>query len=136
MGYCRFGITTESLDDEGIAHFDLTCPDHHEGGVGAAHGGWTAAALEEILGRVVYLHQQTSVAKSISVEFLRPVPMHQNLAARSWVVGREGSHWRLEGELTLAPSGVVLARATGVSVLVDNKAHGERFQRWLQQQKN
>ena len=131
IGYCRFGITTGALDADGVARFDLACPPHHEGGAGTAHGGWTSAALEEILGRVVYLQGQVSVAKSLAIDFLKPVPMHKALVARSWVVSRGERHWQLAGDLVLASSGAVLPRATGVSVLVDGTGHYERFQQWL-----
>ena len=134
IGYCRFGVTTESLEADGSARFDLACPDHHEGGAGTAHGGWTAAAMEEILGRVVYLQGALSVAKSISIDFLKPVPMQRPLLGSSWVVRRDERKWYLAGELVLASSRAVLARATGISILVDGTAHRERFQRWLQEQ--
>ncbi len=131
---CRFGITSELLDADGIAHFAMRCPDEHEGSTGTAHGGWTSAVLEEVLGRIVYLHGLLSVAGSLSITFHHPVPMGLPLSGRSWVVERTARKWHLAGELLLPTSGAILASATGVSVLVDAEAHATRFDEWLRRQ--
>jgi acyl-coenzyme A thioesterase PaaI-like protein len=131
---CRLGITAERLDADGVAHYNLACPTEHEGGPGTAHGGWTAAALEEVLGRVVYLQGQMSVAKSLAVDFLKPLPIGMPLLGRSWVTKRDDRRWSLAGELTLASTGLTLARATGESVLVDVDAHYRRFDAWKRTQ--
>jgi acyl-coenzyme A thioesterase PaaI-like protein len=133
-GRCRLGITAERLAEDGMAHFDLACPPDQEGGPGTAHGGWTAAALEEVLGRIVYLHDVQSVAKNLAVEFLKPVPVGMPLKARSWVTAREGRIWTLAGDVALAGTGLSLARATGQSVLVNVQEHYARFDAWKREQ--
>lgn len=133
-GHCRLGLTTERLDEDGFARFDITCPPEHEGGPGVAHGGWTAGVLDEVLGHVPLLHGRMSVTGTLTVRFEKPVPIGRPLEARAWVASREERKWLLEGQLALASSGAVLARADGIFVLRDQASHFGNFERWLAEQ--
>ena len=133
-GECRLGLTTERLDEEGIARFGIVCPAGHEGGPGVAHGGWTAGVLDEVLGHVPLLHGQMSVTGTLTVRFVRPVPIERPLVARAWVDRRERRKWFLEGELVLSSSGAVLATASGIFVSRDPNTHFVDFDRWLAEQ--
>ena len=70
-----------------------------------------------MLGSVALLHKHLTVTKSLTVEFLKPVPINQPLLGRSWNDRIEGRHWYNLGEITLA--------ATGVSD--GDLVHGVRF---------
>jgi acyl-coenzyme A thioesterase PaaI-like protein len=133
-GRCRLGLTTERLDAEGVAHFELVCPAEHEGGPGMAHGGWTAAVLDEVCGHVPILHGQLTVTGTLTLTFVKPVPIERLLEARGWIVERGERKWRLAGELVLASSGALLAKADGIFVLRDRAGHFGAFQRWLAEQ--
>jgi acyl-coenzyme A thioesterase PaaI-like protein len=133
-GACRLGLTTERLDANGVAHFEITCPPEHEGGPGVAHGGWTAAMLDEALGHVVLLNNRMSVTGTLTIRFEKPVPIGRPLEARAWAERREARKWHLAGELVLASSGALLARADGVFVLRDGATHFGEFERWLAEQ--
>jgi acyl-coenzyme A thioesterase PaaI-like protein len=130
-GRCRLGLTAESLDADGVAHFDLSCPPDGEGGPGVAHGGWTAGVLDEVLGHVPILHDQLSVTHTLTVRFRRPVPVGKPLHARAWIDRIDGERWHIAGELTLASSGAVLATGHGVWVARRFDEHFERFRQWL-----
>ncbi len=132
-GSCRLGLTTERLDDEGIARFDIVCPKDNEGGPGIAHGGWTAGVLDEVLGHVPILNGQLSVTGTLTIRFEKPVPIERPLRASAWVERREARKWHIAGELVLASSGARLAAATGIFVLRD-RAHFARFDDWLAEQ--
>jgi len=134
VGRCRLGLTTERLDDGGVAHFDIVCPAEHEGGPGVAHGGWTAAVLDEVCGHVPILHGQMTVTGTLTLTFLKPVPIELPLEARGWIVERGERKWRLAGELVLSSSGALLARADGIFVLRDRATHFGAFERWLAEQ--
>jgi acyl-coenzyme A thioesterase PaaI-like protein len=134
IGQCRLGLTTERLDDDGVAHFEIVCPPEHEGGPGVAHGGWTAGVLDEVLGHVPLLHHQLSVTGTLTVRFVHPVPVGHQLHARAWVARREARKWHIAGELGLSASGAVLAAAEGVFVLRDAASHFGGFERWLAEQ--
>lgn len=133
-GQCRLGMTSVRLDVEGMAHFELTCPAHHQGGPGVAHGGWTAGALDEVLGQIVDLNGRTAVVGTLTTVFVRPVPTDYPLTARSWIEQREARKWHVAGEIALSPSGTVVARAQGIFVLRDGPAHYAQFQDWLKKQ--
>ena len=133
-GTCRLGLTTERLDERGVARFEIVCPAGHEGGPGVAQGGWTAGVLDEVLGHVPLLHGEMSVTGTLTVRFLKPVPIEHPLEARAWVDRRERRKWFLEGELVLTSSGAVLASASGIFVRRDPSTHFADFERWLSEQ--
>jgi len=131
LGACRLGLTTERLDDEGTARFALVCPDDHEGGPGVAHGGWTASVLDEALGHVPIQHGHMAVTATLTVGFVKPVPIGRPLVAAAWVDHVDGVKWHIAGELMLASSGATLATATGIWVARDYVNHFGNFAQWL-----
>lgn len=133
-GECRLGLTTEVLDTDGVARFRLACPDTYEGGPGVAHGGWTAEVLDEVCGHVPLLKNQMSVTATLTVRFVKPIPLGLDLEAVAWVEGIEGRKWSIAGELRLASSGAVLAAASGIWVARDKESHFAGFERWLAEQ--
>jgi acyl-coenzyme A thioesterase PaaI-like protein len=131
LGACRLGLTTERLDDQGVAHFRIVCPATYEGGPGVAHGGWSAEVLDEALGHVPILRNQLTVTGTLTVRFVRPVPIERDLEARAWVDRIEGKKWFISGELVLASSGALLTSGTGIWIARDGATHFSGFQRWL-----
>ncbi|MEV5829734.1 PaaI family thioesterase [Actinomadura sp. LOL_016] len=129
-GSCRLGVERERLDEAGTAWFDVSCPRDQEGGPNVAHGGWTASVLDECLGHVPLLNSTLSVTAELSVSFVKPVPIERPIRVKAWVEKREGSRWYIAGEMTLLPSGAVLARASGIWVTRD-PGHFDRHERWL-----
>lgn len=129
---CRLGVRREALEGD-VARFELQCPRDQEGGPDVAHGGWTAAVMDEVLGHVPLLHGQLSVTATLTVNFVKPVPVERPLAARAWIDKREGSKWFISGELVLLPGRSPLATATGIWVARDF-SHFTRHQRWLAEQ--
>jgi uncharacterized protein (TIGR00369 family) len=132
-GQCRLGLTTERLDPDAVARFDIVCPPDHEGGPGVAHGGWTAAVLDEVLGHVPLLLDQMTVTAELTVRFLKPVPLGRPLEASARVDHRGGSRWYISGELVLASTRALLARASGTWIARD-RTHFDRHERWLAEQ--
>jgi acyl-coenzyme A thioesterase PaaI-like protein len=133
LGRCRLGLAHEQLDASGVMHANIICPADHEGGPEVAHGGWTAAMLDEVLGHASLLHGQMAVTATLKVDFLKPVPIERPLEARAWIDKREGSRIYISGEIVLASTGVVLARATGIWVARDY-SHFDRHRQWLAEQ--
>jgi hypothetical protein len=60
-GSCRLGLTTERLDGDGITPLRHLLPAGARGRPGVAHGAWTAAVLDEVLGHVPLLNGQMTV---------------------------------------------------------------------------
>jgi acyl-coenzyme A thioesterase PaaI-like protein len=131
-GRCRLGITQETLS-EGIVSSDLTCPPDHEGGPRVAHGGWTAAVMDEVLGHIPLRHDQLSVTATLTVNFRKPVPIERPLRVRAWIDKIDGKKWYNSGEMVLAATNSVLATATGIWIARD-PSHFTRHQDWLAEQ--
>ena len=129
-GSCRLGVERERLDEDGVAWFELSCPRDQEGGPHVAHGGWTAAVLDDCLGHLPLLHRVLSVTAELTVSFVKPVPVQRPLQVRAWVERREGSRWYIAGEMVLLPARAVLARASGIWVTRD-RGHFARHEAWL-----
>jgi acyl-coenzyme A thioesterase PaaI-like protein len=133
VGACRLGVGREKIDDDGTALFSVACPRDQEGGPDVAHGGWTAAVLDECLGHVPLLHQVLSVTAELSVSFRKPVPVERPIEVRAWVERRAGSRWYIAGEMVLLPGRALLATASGIWVTRD-VTHFARHQKWLAEQ--
>jgi acyl-coenzyme A thioesterase PaaI-like protein len=130
IGDCRLGLQTEVLEEDGSVTTELLCDESYEGGPGVAHGGWTAGALDELVGHVVLQHRRLSVTGKLTVSFLRPVPINRPLRATARQVREENGRWFVHAEIALAATGAVLATADGEMVLREWK-HFARFQEWL-----
>jgi uncharacterized protein (TIGR00369 family) len=126
---CRFGITAEWVDSETLMA-EIVLGAEHEGGPGVAHGGVISGILDEALGHAVMSRGVLVVTGSLTVDFVKPVPLGRSLRAAAAVVGSEGRRWMVEGEITLASSGEVLARGAGVWVAIP-AGHYERHRGWL-----
>lgn len=133
LGRCRLGLTDERLVGNELSLTRLQCGADHEGGPGVAHGGWTAAVMDEALGHLLVLCKSMGVTKELRIEFRKPVPIGRDLELRAWSDRREGNRWHNVGELRLAATGAVLARAEGIFVERD-ASHFERHARWLVEQ--
>lgn len=130
LGGCRLGLSREVLGDDGVLTADLICSAAHEGGPGVAHGGWTAAVMDEILGHIAPHQGRISVTATLTVDFLRPVPIDRPLIGVAWIEREENGRLYNRGELRLAATGAVLARAHG-SWALRTREHFKKFQEWM-----
>lgn len=130
---CRLGNLSERVDAHGTVHFELLCGAEHEGGLGVAHGGWAAAVLTEMGGHVPIAHGGMAVTGTLTVRFVKPVPVGVPLRGRAWIDRQEGRKWHISAEILLRSSGAILATGTGVWIS-RSADHYERFGTWLSQQ--
>ena len=89
-----------------------------QGGTGFVHGGIIATLLDEVMGKVSRFHGVHAVTAELSVEYLRPVPVDEDLIVEGYEVKREGRNLHYAGEIRDA-SGAVLARSRGRFVEID-----------------
>ncbi|MSO26811.1 MAG: PaaI family thioesterase [Candidatus Nanopelagicales bacterium] len=68
-----------------IGNFRVT--EHHQGAPGLAHGGLLSAAIDEVLGSLNWLLGEPVVTASLSMDFLRPVPVGSVLHIEAEVTG-------------------------------------------------
>lgn len=107
------------IDEEArhtVCQFKLTR--RYTGPPGHAHGGIIATILDEAMGKVNRLRSVVALTRSMTIEYLKPVPLGKTLT----VIGREKS---VEGRehtnvAEIADeSGQILARGTGTFVAID-----------------
>ena len=134
LGLCRLGITSKEVDDDGRGRATLQSPDSVEGAPGVAHGGWTAGVFNEIMGHLPLWRDVVAMTASLQVEYVRPVPIKRALLGYANVVDQDGEKWRISGELQLASTAEVLARAEGVWIEREAVEHLDETRAWLREQ--
>lgn len=132
-GTCQMGITVIRLDADGVVRAQARMSQKMEGGPGVAHGGWTAAVFDEVVGQVPRLYGVLSVTKTLIVNYLRPVPIGRDLVVEAAVTTRRDGRWELTGRLVLESTGVELATASGTWIERD-PSHFDRHRAWLREQ--
>ena len=76
------------------------------------HGGIIALLLDEAMGKLNRFHDVRAVTAELSVEYLRPVPVDEEIAVEAEEVSRDGRNLLHRGEIRNA-AGKVLARGKG-----------------------
>src|SRR5271163_5057305 len=82
------------------------------------HGGIIATILDEAMGKVNKLRQVIAVTSEMTVNYLKPVPLHQPLRVESREVKVEGRKHINAAEI-LNEKGEVLARSQGLFIAID-----------------
>jgi acyl-coenzyme A thioesterase PaaI-like protein len=108
-------------------HADVTFDQRHIGAPGLAHGGAVAAACDDILGFTLWIAGTPAVTRSLTVEYLLPVPLHQPHRIAAHITAREGRALHVSGTGT-GTDGVTRFTASAVFVEVSTEhfaAHGD-----------
>ena len=91
---------------------------HFAGPPGHAHGGIIATILDEAMSKLSKPNGVTAVTSEMTVNYLRPVPLDRPLRVESHETGSKGRQRFRSAEIA-DQRGTVLARGTGVFVVVD-----------------
>lgn len=127
---CRFGITEEIVVDDGIdGRAELGS--RHEGGPDVAHGGVVAGILDEVLGHAAMSRGLLVVTRTLTIDFIKPTPLGAPLTLTSRIDVVDGRKWTITGAISLPGSGTVVARGTGVWIVVPD-SHFERHRSAMQ----
>ncbi len=108
------GIQWYICDDRSIFG-EIALNEHQQGPPGHAHGGATAALLDEAMGLAVWTAGYAVVAVNLNVDFLRPVPLGVKITISGRVDRRDGRAIHAVGEIRL-PDGAVAVAGRGVYV--------------------
>jgi uncharacterized protein (TIGR00369 family) len=92
--------------------------DRYTGPPGHCHGGIIAAILDDAMGKVNRLHQVVALTKEMTVEYLKPVPLHKPLRVEGHGVDIQGRVHTNAAEI-LNAKGEVLARSRGTFIAID-----------------
>lgn len=130
---CRLGMTRETLHEDRSVQYELVCPSDQQAGPEIAHGGWTAAVFDEMVGHLPLLNGHMTVTGRLNIRYRRPVPVERDLLGKAWIDRIEGSRWHLRASLELAATGAELATCEAVMVERDME-HFARHEKWLADQ--
>jgi acyl-coenzyme A thioesterase PaaI-like protein len=84
---------------ERAAHATVTFGSAYEGPPGSVHGGYVAAAFDEVLGYVQSLSQNPGFTGTLTVRYREPTPLHTELYFEAEIVHTEGRKTFTEGRL-------------------------------------
>jgi acyl-coenzyme A thioesterase PaaI-like protein len=107
----------------GDVHFGAA----YEGPPGCVHGGWIAAAFDEVLGYAQSLTGSPGFTGTLTVRYRKPTPLHTELRFESSVLRVEGRKIFVEGRLYAGE--LMTAEAEGIFISADRA----RFQALLAQ---
>jgi len=88
----------------------------YEGPPGSVHGGFVAAAFDEVLGYVQSLAQRPGMTGTLTIRYRQPTPLHTELIFEGEIIRIEGRKIFTEGRVSA--NGVVTAEAEGIFVSV------------------
>jgi uncharacterized protein (TIGR00369 family) len=94
--------------------------ERYQGGGGFAHGGIIATLLDEAMGKVCRFRDVRAVTAELTVEYLKPVSVTQEIVVEGHEAEQKGRNLFLLGEIRNA-EGLVLARGRGRFVIIGQK---------------
>src|ERR1700756_1858195 len=107
------------LDEERrifVCHFNLG--KRYTGPPGHCHGGIIATILDDAMGKVNKLRHVIALTREMTVEYLRPVPLHKPLKVEGREVEVRGTKHINAAEI-LNEKNEVLARSRGIFIAID-----------------
>lgn len=102
--------------DEKHAHATGIFGSAYEGPPGSVHGGFVAAAFDEVLGYVQSLSGHPGMTGTLTVKYRKPTPLHTPLLFEAEFVRIEGR--KIFTRATLSAEGVLRAEAEGIFISV------------------
>jgi acyl-coenzyme A thioesterase PaaI-like protein len=96
-----------------------------QGGGGFLHGGIIATVLDEVMSKVSRFSDVRAVTAELTVEFLKPIRIDQEILVEGFLTRRDGRQLYHEAEIRDA-TGALLARGRGRFVVVDPERYRER----------
>ena len=109
------GITM-FVDDNGVLTSEFTLTEAQQGPPGYAHGGASAAILDEAMGLVVWAAGHKVAAVNIDINYHKPLPLHQQLNVEARVTQIDKRKIFSAGEIKL-PDGTVVVSGRGIYVV-------------------
>jgi len=92
----------------------------YTGPPGHCHGGIIASILDDAMGKVNKLHHVVALTREMTVEYLKPVPLHKPLRVEGCEIEVRGAKHVNAAEI-LNEKDEVLARSKGIFIAIDPK---------------
>jgi uncharacterized protein (TIGR00369 family) len=99
-----------------VCHFRLSS--RYTGPPGHCHGGIIASILDDAMGKVNKLRQVVALTREMTVEYLKPVPLHTSLRVEGHEIEVRGAKHINAAEI-LNEKNEVLARSRGIFIEID-----------------
>jgi len=112
----RLRFTYDEERDVFVCRFRLG--KRYTGPPGHAHGGIIATILDEAMGKVNKLRHVVALTSTITIDYLKPVPLNKPLRVESWEV-RVRARYHTNAAEILNQKGDVLARSKGLFIAID-----------------
>ncbi|AUM20083.1 PaaI family thioesterase [Rhodococcus ruber] len=111
------GLQLEVFRSGDEVYTDVTFDERHIGAPGLAHGGAVAAACDDLFGFTLWIALTPAVTRSLTVDYLAPVPLHRAFRISAHVREIDGRKLHLEATAT-ADDGTALFTAHAVFIAV------------------
>ncbi|MGD0990312.1 MAG: PaaI family thioesterase [Candidatus Sulfotelmatobacter sp.] len=90
----------------------------YTGPPGHCHGGIIASILDDAMGKVNKLHHVVALTREMTVEYLKPVPLHTPLRVEGREISKKGRTHINTAEI-LNEKNEVLARSRGIFIAIN-----------------
>jgi len=120
----RLRFTLDEARQTFVCKFRLS--KRYTGPPGHCHGGIIATILDDAMGKVNKLRHVIALTKEMTVEYLKPVPLHKSLQV-------EGSEVSVQGRIHINTAKIlndkneVLARSRGTFIAIDPEKMFAKF---------
>jgi uncharacterized protein (TIGR00369 family) len=104
------------VDDNGVMTAEFILNDAQQGPPGYAHGGASAAILDEAMGLVAWAAGLKVAAVNLEINYHKPLPLHQPMTLEARVTEQDEHKVFSTGEIRL-PDGTVAVSGRGIYVI-------------------
>jgi len=109
-------LVPEVHDDRIVCH--VTFGSAYEGPPGCVHGGFVAAAFDELLGLTQSLSGAPGMTGRLTIHYRQPTPLHTPLRLEGVLANVDGRKILTVGRMT-TPDGTLTAEAEGLFISID-----------------
>jgi uncharacterized protein (TIGR00369 family) len=120
----RLKFTLDEKRGRSICRFRLT--NRYTGPPGHCHGGIIATILDDAMGKVNKLRHIVALTREMTVEYIKPVPLHKPLRVEGHEVKVRGRTHVNAAEI-FNQKGEVLARSRGIFIAIDPEKMFAKF---------
>lgn len=114
------------VDEDGIMTSEFTLNEGQQGPPGHAHGGASAAILDEAMGLVVWAAGHQVAAVNLEINYHKPLPLNRPLSLAARITQRDERKIFSTGEIKLADSTVAVS-GRGIYVAAPQLFESVRF---------
>lgn len=115
-----------SIDNQ-VVHGKVSFGSAYEGPPGCVHGGWIAAAFDEVLGATQSLSGSGGMTAYLKVDYRKPTPLHESLRFEGELERTEGRKIYTVGRLFHGD--VLTAEASALFISIDFSTFAEMHRR-------